>query len=312
MYGDACNQVDLKNSHGIIKCLILPPKKLFIPVLPLKSEGRLIFPLCNACTIKLNVDKCNHSDQDRSMVGTWVIAEVVKAINQNYKIIQIFEMWCFDVLEGENGLFTGYVNQFLKSKQECSNWPPDCNTELQKKNYINSYKIHEGINLEPSKIADNPGLRNLSKLCLNSLWGKLIQSENYSQCKVIHTEEDFYKIICDNSIDVYDMTFFNNDESILVEYKYKDIMSKPSKNINVIIGAFTTAYARLMLFDVIKELGERVLYVDTDSVIFLESPESVYKPSVGSFLGELTDELDTYGEGSFIEEFVSTGCKSYA
>lgn len=311
-YGDACNQIDLNKSHGIIKCLILPPKNLLIPVLPIRSEGRLVFPLCFLCTIKLNVNKCDHSDKERSMVGTWVIAEVLKAISNNYKIITIYEIWCFEVVSGDNGLFTEYVNNFLKSKQECSDWPKDCNTQLKKEAYINSYKVHEGITLDPTKISDNPGLRNLSKLCLNSLWGKLIQSENYSQCKVIHSEEEFYKIICDNTIDIYDMTFFNNDESILIEYKYKDVLSKPSKNINVIIGAFTTAYARLMLFDVIKDLGERVLYVDTDSVIFVESDDSLVKPIVGSFLGELTDECQSFGSDAYITEFVSTGCKSYA
>lgn len=36
------------------------------------------------------------------------------------------------------------------------------------------------------------------------------------------------------------------------------------------------------------------------------------EPKTGSFLGELTDELEDFGKGSYITTFVSTGPKSYA
>lgn len=311
-FGEQCKKIDLKNSHGIIKCKILPPKKLFLPVLPVKLNGRLLFTLCNTCASKLNMSTCIHNDNERSICGTWVIAEVNKAISLNYSIIEIFEIWTFDVVKGDNGLFTKYVNHFLKSKQECSDWPANCTSKLQKEAYIKSYEDHEGIALDSSKISDNPGLRNLSKLCLNSLWGKMIQGENYSQSKILHKEEDFFKIICDDSIEINDMVFFNENDSVLLEYKFKDNLNKPSPNINVIIGSFTTCYARLILFDLMYQLGERILYADTDSVIFIESDDSHPKPQVGSFLGELTDECQSYGEGAYIEEFVASGCKSYA
>ncbi len=48
----------------------------------------------------------------------------------------------------------------------------------------------------------------------------------------------------------------------------------------------------------------------SDSVIFISHPGQ--DPPTGSFLGDMTNELDEYGQGSFIEEFVSTGPKVYA
>ena len=49
--------------------------------------------------------------------------------------------------------------------------PPDCVTDEQKQRYVEGYERHEGIQLDPSKIEYNPGLRYLAKLVLNSLWG---------------------------------------------------------------------------------------------------------------------------------------------
>ena len=52
----------------------------------------------------------------------------------------------------------------------------------------------------------------------------------------------------------------------------------------------------------------RLLYHDTDSVIFVSRPGQP-EPALGNFLGELTSELKV---GQFIEKFVSLGPKTYA
>jgi len=57
-------QKNLNNYFGLIKCLILPPRKLLYPVLPLKINNKLIFSLCYLCA-KLKCEKCNHSDDER-------------------------------------------------------------------------------------------------------------------------------------------------------------------------------------------------------------------------------------------------------
>jgi len=54
-------------------------------------------------------------------------------------------------------------------------------------------------------------------------------------------------------------------------------------------------------------LGERVLYYDTDSVIYLEE-EGQPNPVLGDYLGEFTSELDP---DDSIVEFVSGGPKNY-
>ncbi len=81
-------------------------------------------------------------------------------------------------------------------------------------------------------------------------------------------------------------------------------------NTNVVLAAFVTAQARLKLYSEIEKLGERVLYFDTDSIIFI-SKENEYEPSTGEFLGDLTNEIDPK-DGDHIVEFVSAGPKNYA
>ena len=69
-----------------------------------------------------------------------------------------------------------------------------------------------------------------------------------------------------------------------------DKFIQPDAKTNVVIAAFTTAYARLKLYGVLDMLQERVLYYDTDSVIFV-SKHGEPEPPLGNHLGELTDEL---------------------
>ena len=78
---------------------------------------------------------------------------------------------------------------------------------------------------------------------------------------------------------------------------------------NIFIAAFTTCWARLKLFSLLEMLDRRVLYFDTDSVIFV-SRVGDKDPETGSFLGELTNELKKPGD--FITGFVSGGPKNYA
>ena len=55
-----------------------------------------------------------------------------------------------------------------------------------------------------------------------------------------------------------------------------------------------------------------MLYFDTDYLVYLTRPGDSYKPALGCFLGDWTDELAAFGNGAYITEFVSGGPKNYA
>ena len=83
---------------GLIKCRVLPPQDLLDPVLParFKIDGgeKLVFTLCRQCALEQNqeVGSCQHSAQERSLVGTWVSEELQKAIDCGYRILEMIEV----------------------------------------------------------------------------------------------------------------------------------------------------------------------------------------------------------------------------
>jgi len=211
----------------------------------------------------------------------------------------------------ESGLFTEFINLYLKMKQEASGWPAWCKTEEEKARYIKEYKEREGITLEPDNVKKNSALRASAKLMLNSFWGKFGQRNNLTKTDILDNYQAYLNILNDASNEPSSVTFLS-EHMVQVNYKKAEDFEDELPNTNPVIAAYTTAQARLKLLSYIEELEERVLYFDTDSIIYLTRPEDQYEPPTGDFLGDMQDELREYGEGSYISEFVSTGPKSYA
>ena len=86
---------DISSYFGLIKCTMLPPRGLFHPVLPYRTQGKLMFALCKTCANTCNQTPCTHSDQERAIQGTWCSAELVKALEKSYRILQMHEVWHF-------------------------------------------------------------------------------------------------------------------------------------------------------------------------------------------------------------------------
>ena len=119
--------------------------------------------------------------------------------------------------------------------------------------------------------------------------------------------KEFFHFLDSTKYEVSDARLVN-DEMVEVHYKEKDEFAEQNDKVNIVIAAFTTAYARLKLYDLLDLLQERVLYYDTDSVIYIHEPGKP-DPPLGDYLGDLTDELDP---GDYITTFVSGGPKNYA
>ena len=211
------------------------------------------------------------------------------------------------------GLFENYVNKWLKIKQQASGWPKWCTTEALKQKYIRDYYAKEGIQLEYSQIIKNVGLRNIAKLMLNSMWGKFGQALNKAKHKQIHTTEELYHYLDSDEFCIKKIDLQQNDQLTLY-YDMTRHSEHTNPNVNVYIAAFTTCWARLKLYDTLEKLGKRVLYYDTDSIIYVETENSdEFQPELGDYLGDFTDELydKTTGETHYITEFCSAGPKNY-
>lgn len=312
------NFSSIENYYGIVKCRILPPRNLYFPVLPMKIKGKLFFTLCQKCAEK-NISKCNHNDSQRCLEGTWVSVEIMEAIRQGYKIIKIYEVWHYsnsekyDKSTKSGGIFTSYVNTFLKYKQEASGLPDNVTTNEEIQLYIDEYYEKEGILLEKENIAKNPGLRSVMKLMLNSFWGRFGMANNKSKIKFISQLSEWTSLITDSTKEVSNIDFSINGvlTAFYKEFDEYNDGGSSNKQVNVILAAFVTCHARLKLLSEMQKIGKRVLYHDTDSIIFLTTGEAnEYVPTTGVFLGDLTDELDQ--KQDHIVEFIGKAPKDYA
>ena len=302
---------DITNYFGIALVDILAPAQLFHPVLPVRSKNKLTFPLCAAC-VKQEQDKpmlersdvCNHTPEERMLRGTWATPEIKKAVEKGYHLLQIHEVWHFE--KQQQGLFRDYVDTWLQLKQQAAGWPRWCVTEEKKQQYLSQYREKEGIDLDYESIQKNPGRKQTAKLMLNSFWGKFGQRPNKPKTVTITSPSQLFPLLFNSHKKLTTLRICNED---VLEAVYTELDENivPSNKTNVFIASFTTAWARLRLYEALDVLQQQVLYYDTDSVIYKWRPG---QPSIetGDFLGDMTDELN----GDVIEEFVSGGAKNYA
>ncbi|CAH1103752.1 unnamed protein product [Psylliodes chrysocephalus] len=118
-------------------------------------------------------NECVHNHEERAISGTWVIDEILKALEKGYKMIEIYEIWKYETVQYDHntktgGLFPEYISNFLKIKQQASGWPADCKSIVEKEKYITEYFDKEGVSLCADEIEYNPGRRQIGKNPLNS------------------------------------------------------------------------------------------------------------------------------------------------
>jgi len=91
--GDTCKDVEAcLRMDGLIKCTIVPPQKLYHPVLRYRCNKKLIFCLCRTCLETCSTGDCTHTEEaERALTGTCVMVEVRLAVEKGYRILEINE-----------------------------------------------------------------------------------------------------------------------------------------------------------------------------------------------------------------------------
>lgn len=135
---------------GLYKVRVIPPKNVFLPVLPMrvnKDDPRLMFMLCNKCANKNSKGKqiingaikCNHSDAERGWTSTMTSIELRVALSEGYKITHCYRIWKYKEFDN---LFKEYVQRFMKMKIESSGFPSTVETLEQKMEWKNGLNIY--------------------------------------------------------------------------------------------------------------------------------------------------------------------------
>ena len=132
---DITQPFQISNYFGVISCEVQPPAQLHVPVLPYKNKsGKLTFPLCRECADMLLL-KCTHyGEKCRNLFGAWTTVELKLALEEGYKIIDVFQIYHFS--EKSNTLFKGFILEMLRGKMESSGYPKDVTTAADKNQYL--------------------------------------------------------------------------------------------------------------------------------------------------------------------------------
>jgi hypothetical protein len=129
---------------------------------------------------------------------------------------------------------------------------------------------------------------------------------NQSHTSIIRTHQQLWKILKGSYTRATAEVI--NDAVAIANFHNNDEYTIHQKS-NVYIAAYVTAYARLKLYEALEILQEKVLYFDTDSVVYCSPTGDHLVPiSTSGDLGTWTDE----SPGDFFTEFVSSGPKTYA
>jgi hypothetical protein len=215
-------------------------------------------------------------------------------------------VWHFK--ERTTTLFKEYVKTFYKKKLLSS--PLSFTSDAELNDYIDQVLEKEGIDIQDDdEFSPNPGLRQLTKLMLNNLWGRFGMRENLPSSVFVAEFEKLLKLLNDPEIDVTGIRIVTDNILQVISKKTSEDFLVTSKDTNIFIAVTTTAWARIRLYKELDVTKERTLYCDTDSIIYQKSEDTTKNLVIGNFLGEMTNELDADDN---IVDFVSGGPKNYA
>ena len=276
--------VDLTHPNryfGFVRCTVAPRTSCLLGLLPCRDEvsGRLEFPLAR-------------------MTGSWGTQELELAIRQGYVVEEIFEVYHWTQDERSDTLLRGYIAFFMQMKQEAEGWKKlggsseDPSEEekdiLVERTYLQSGEL---VRIRKELVKKNPVKRQMSKLFLNSLWGKFCQKKQVDSFTTIHSYQQFAELWFDARNDQKGFAFrFIGGTTWKVRVRRKVEFTTSNRRYNIFLAAKVTEWARCILHERMLLIGsKRVLYCDTDSIMF-------YYP-------KLYPKLDGVGLGNWIDEY---------
>ena len=200
-----------------MKCTIVPAERLYHPVLPFRANQKVMFGLCRTCVLTSNTGECHlNTDEEMALTGTRVIDEVRLAVQKGYRILEIHEMYEYNVTRYDHetlddGLFVGYIDNFIKLKAEASGCPAWVRTPSDEELYLDSFWKSEGIRLDREAIKPNIVKRALAKLCHNSMSGKLTERNDRTRNKIITEPHELYRFLATLGLEVTNLVFASDD-----------------------------------------------------------------------------------------------------
>lgn len=284
---------------GFARVKVKPNKQDFIGILPQRvgEEGKS--------------EKLEYNLYDK--IGCWHTELIYLAMEHGYEIEEIYEVWDWPPSQRSNTLMRGYMECFMRRKQQSEGWwklgdeilvrhgitseaqlavhPELLTNELCDEICDYIFELNGGMaRLNKNEVGLNPVKRTIAKLFLNSLWGKLGQRAPKEQEMFIYGQQQYLEIRSNAAIDQEKLSFRHvNGDTFKVRYELKDNLVESNPFLNVYIAASVTAHAQVHLMKQMFIWGpENILYCDTDSIMGLRKKDAptLEKPGLGNWADE--------------------------
>ena len=255
--------IDNRTLFGFLCCSVTCPDDLLIPTIPYKrdKDNRLVFDL-----------------EDKT--GVWTSVDLYFALDQGYKITEVYRANHFPESSRKQGLFLQYVNTFLAIKAKAKR-------EFNTTQYL------------------------IAKKLLNTLWGKFCEKPHTDMIAIISNCKEYWDIMNSSYIEKETMTWIELHFNLwMVRGNLEDRFIKHTTRYNPALGCFVLSHARRRLHEKMVQIGlENIIYCDTDSIVF--TYQDYHSDSLfGEGLGEWENEVDNW-PSNYIKEFIGVGPKSY-
>lgn len=278
---------------GIVCASLEPPKNLYHPVLvSWDSEA-------NKCVASL----------EPIVFGVFTTPEFKKALSVGYKLTKLHRL---DKYKYKDGLWNDFIKHLYIEKMANSEPIPDQETQnYLVEQYEEKFEMGDSVLESFPRWAKNSAKRQVFKIMLNSGWGKHCQRAIMGQVLMVGEEDDesifsLFANVQENILKVNDLK--DVGKLTMIRYEALGNTSPDLHDSYLPAGLFVPAYGRLQLYEYLEKLGKRVLYHDTDSIIYIYKPEEENIPSSDVWGAWSEEDISRNGN---IQTFVSLGPKTY-
>lgn len=282
---------------GIIMVDVTPPTDLYNPVLPVfdEDEGKCLFAL------------------EPIIAKSFTSVELRVAIRAGYVVTKIYRA---DRYKSAPSLWTPLMRELYKLKlynsqeakpnaQNIFNETTEEWQARQKATHLERF----GLDIDFEGWGKRPAAKLTSKVLINSAWGKHAESVDHPQTMILDdsmTDEGyhFYSSLMERNNVVKQITTMTSTRT-LFKYEASRLQRYPDLHKGYLpCAVFVPMYGRMMLWNELGKLKERVIMCDTDSVKYI-ADENGYNITPGDCLGDWEEEPTQ------MVEFVSLGPKTY-
>jgi len=169
--GEACVDKETNTPMvGLLQVSVIPPASLYLPILGVIRDSKLLFGLCNKCMEEKTGKLCCHGDAERELTSVWTTHEVCAAIAAGYKVRKIHEAFVYRKQRAIFKSFYAHLAHMKLSSEPPEDW--EQRDEASKQAFLDELNSQaDYLHLRVQDMRRNPQRRAFAKLLQNSQFG---------------------------------------------------------------------------------------------------------------------------------------------